>query len=826
MAFMAPGRFLYPNNSRFSREGRFILSTATALGLFTSCVTIAGETDSIHSIAQREVMRRQQQVVDANARMAEAIALSDKGEYQAAAKLLRETYLSLPNAPIAADARKRLLAAYADMSRAYAQQLLAQGRQKEAIEVLDAVLEEGMDPGNKEVTRLKRHAVDPDRYPPALSPEHIDRVKKVQSLLTLGGSAEDLGDHDKALSYYTDVLRIDPHNVTARREMEKVEAAKSQYYEGARDQARAHLFNVVSSQWEAAVPPSTDLTSMFTAAAGVDTNPANQRVQIERKLRELVIPRVEFVGATLEESMEYLRVTSRNVDPSGKGVSFVVNVDDTTKNRTLAINVQNIPLEELLRYITQMTSTSYRVDEHAVIISSLTEKSTNLITRKFHVPPDFIQKAEVSSTAPSDPFAPPAAGQASGMIKRMGAKEFLESRGVSFAQGGGASFTPSTSTLIVSTTADNMDLVQMLVDQALGNVVKQAKITVRMIEINEEAFRELGMDIAMGQGNLPGSDRIFASGGFNDATKAALPLTTGGLRGSGEIVGAPGIDELLRQTGDVQSGNSVSSSQFRLSGVFSDPQIELSLRALRNTKGVDIATVPSIVTKSGQKASIRSVREFPYPTEFDPPQIPQQVNSSSAGVVQLGVGGGIVAGQVSSTQGAPVVPSTPTAFEKKELGVILDVEPNISGDGRTIEIALSPNVVDFEGFIDYGEDITNSYGTTIQTLLNGVLTTQRPPSYVQKNDILQPVFKRTSTTTTVNIYDGSTVVFAGVLDERTTDIQDKVPVVGDIPLIGHLWQSKIKQVRKKCIMFYVTVDVIDPAGQRVNQPLPATAAVR
>lgn len=819
MAFMVRGRPLIPNTSRFTRGGIFVLLASA--GVFSVPWTgFAG--DSLQSIAQREIARRQQIVANADAQLAEADLLRSKGDHQGAAKVLLEAYQGLPKAPVAADARARVLAAYAEASCARAQELLKQGRQKEALEVLDAVLEDDLDPHNEAVLKLKRHAADPDRYPPALTPEHIAKVDKVKSLLTLAGSATDLGDYDKALGYYNEVLQNDKFNITARREMERVEQLRAQYFDSARDQTRAHLMNEVSSQWEKSVPPSVDLTNMFTAGGG-GTSPLGNRQKIERKLRELHLPRVEFAGATLDEIMEYLRVSSRNVDPEGKGVSFVVNVDDATKSRTLALSLQNMPIEELLRYITQMSGTAYRVDDNAVIIGSLSEKSTNLVSQKFRVPPDFIQKAEVSNAAPSDPFAQPAAGQPSQLMKRMGAKEFLESRGVTFPEGAGASFSPSTSTLIVRTTADSMDLVQMLVDQSLGNVTKQAKIAVRMVEINEEAFRELGFDVGVGQANLPGSNRIFASGGTNDVNKGPLPMMSNGLRGSGEIVGAPGIDELLRQAGDIQSGTSSSSSQFRLAGVFTDPQIDITLRNLQNTKGVDLATVPSIVTKSGQKAAIRVVREFPYPTEFDPPQIPQQVNSSSSGVALLGPNGVAISGQSTSSSGAPVVPSTPTAFEKKELGIVLEVEPNISGDGRTVELALSPNVTEFEGFIDYGEDITNTNGTIVQTLLNGVLSTTSPPSYVQKNDILQPVFKRTSTTTTVNVYDGSTIVFAGLLDERTTDVQDKVPVVGDIPLIGRLWQSKVKQVRKKAILFYVTVDVIDPAGQKVNQPAPVTA---
>ena len=68
------------------------------------------------------------------------------------------------------------------------------------------------------------------------------------------------------------------------------------------------------------------------------------------------------------------------------------------------------------------------------------------------------------------------------------------------------------------------------------------------------------------------------------------------------------------------------------------------------------------------------------------------------------------------------------------------------------------------------------------------------------------------------VWDGNTVVIGGLMSEKITDIQDKVPILGDIPLVGRLWQSKVKQTTKKCVLMFVTVKVIDPGGQRINLP--------
>jgi len=79
-----------------------------------------------------------------------------------------------------------------------------------------------------------------------------------------------------------------------------------------------------------------------------------------------------------------------------------------------------------------------------------------------------------------------------------------------------------------------------------------------------------------------------------------------------------------------------------------DPQFQVVIRALNQKKGVDLMSAPSVTTKSGQKATVEVVREFYYPTEFDPPQIPQQFGST---------GGQSLAGGGSSGGSFPVTPN-------------------------------------------------------------------------------------------------------------------------------------------------------------------------
>ncbi|NIP93253.1 MAG: hypothetical protein GWO24_07270, partial [Akkermansiaceae bacterium] len=70
--------------------------------------------------------------------------------------------------------------------------------------------------------QLREQIQDPIRYNPALTPEHVRDIDKVRRLLYEAQGFTDLGQFDRALAIYHEVLRIDPYNVAARRGMEGV----------------------------------------------------------------------------------------------------------------------------------------------------------------------------------------------------------------------------------------------------------------------------------------------------------------------------------------------------------------------------------------------------------------------------------------------------------------------------------------------------------------------------------------------------------------------------------------------------------------------------
>jgi type II secretory pathway component GspD/PulD (secretin) len=142
-----------------------------------------------------------------------------------------------------------------------------------------------------------------------------------------------------------------------------------------------------------------------------------------------------------------------------------------------------------------------------------------------------------------------------------------------------------------------------------------------------------------------------------------------------------------------------------------------------------------------------------------------------------------------------IVPYT----QQVELGPILDVVPYVLSDGYTINLTLIPSLTDFNQY-DTPPNIANVTGS-----LNVV---QLP--------VILPDFTIRQVVTTVNVWDNQTVVIGGLISSQVISTSDKVPVLGDIPLVGNLFQSNSKQEIKKNLMIFVTATIVDPSGNRVH----------
>ncbi len=495
----------------------------------------------------------------------------------------------------------------------------------------------------------------------------------------------------------------------------------------------------------------------------------------------------------------------------------------------ITLTLNQIPLGEALRYVANQAGLKVKVEPYAVSIIPISEQSNDLFTKEYRVPPGFLTStinSTVSALAQPAVSAVGGAAAATGrdtqestggrqLVGRETARDFLAAQGVVFPPGASANFLPQSSRLIVRNTQDNLELVDALVEQASVSGPKQVEIEAKFVEITQSNLKELGFDWLLGQFNI-GGQRVFGGGGTPGNAAAGNPVdfpfvspdgvpvgqfpVTSGNRSGRTAVAASAIDALLFGTG---GASALAPGIFGLSGVFTDPQFQVVVRALNQKKGVDLLSAPRVTTKSGQRALIEIVREFRYPTAFTEPRVPDIRGGSSSGT--------------GTTVSLPVVgPSTPSAFETRNTGVTLEVEPVVGPDGVTIDLNLVPQVVEFEGFINYGSPIR-----TVNPALVGILGF---PSTVLGNNsitltdnvINQPIFSSRKVTTSVSVWDGQTVVLGGLMREDVQKTEDRTPIIGDIPVVGRLFRSNAEQHVKRNLIIFVTARLINPGGQLVN----------
>lgn len=92
-----------------------------------------------------------------------------------------------------------------------------------------------------------------------------------------------------------------------------------------------------------------------------------------------------------------------------------------------------------------------------------------------------------------------------------------------------------------------------------------------------------------------------------------------------------------------------------------------------------------VVARSGEKATSEGISEFIYPTEYEPPELPSEVDLPDKD-------GGLSPEDIKALW-ALRTPATPTSFETRNLGSTLEVGPNIGERGRIIDLMLSPEIV-------------------------------------------------------------------------------------------------------------------------------------
>ena len=189
---------------------------------------------------------------------------------------------------------------------------------------------------------------------------------------------------------------------------------------------------------------------------------------------------------------------------------------------------------------------------------------------------------------------------------------------------------------------------------------------------------------------------------------------------------------------------------------FFRPDLDLgaTIQALEARGLVETLAEPNVLAENGQQASFLAGGQFPYP------------------VVQGGTTGG----------------TTAITIQFREFGVRLNFLPTITPRG-TIHLQVAPEV----SALDYANGITLQ-GFTV------------PGVSVRNVD------------TEVELGEGQSFAIGGLLDNRETETFSKIPLIGDIPILGKFFQSRNRNKTNTELMVIVTPQLVRPIP--AGQPLP------
>ncbi|MGC1903952.1 MAG: pilus assembly protein N-terminal domain-containing protein [Candidatus Acidiferrum sp.] len=186
-----------------------------------------------------------------------------------------------------------------------------------------------------------------------------------------------------------------------------------------------------------------------------------------------------------------------------------------------------------------------------------------------------------------------------------------------------------------------------------------------------------------------------------------------------------------------------------------DINLAATIKALQEQNVLEILAEPNLMTESGKDASFLAGGEFPFP------------------ILQSTGGTGGFAG---------------ITIQFKEFGVRLNFTPTLTPDGL-IHLKVKPEVSSL--------DFTNAL--TLQGFVIPALATNRVESDMSLND-------------------GQSFAIAGLMDNRVTEQMQKIPGIGDIPILGKLFQSKSLNRSKNELVVVVTPHIIHPLPTGQSTP--------
>ncbi|MBK8477547.1 MAG: secretin N-terminal domain-containing protein [Opitutaceae bacterium] len=160
-------------------------------------------------------------------------------------------------------------------------------------------------------------------------------------------------------------------------------------------------------------------------------------------------------------------------------------------------------------------------------------------------------------------------------------------------------------------------------------------------------------------------------------------------------------------------------------------------------------------------------------------------------VVRIGQDLPVFVTQITQSPGSPPVISTNESIQTITVGTVLSITPQISADGL---VTL---------------DITPAVSRLVRTETSATGNTNAPVIDIRQASSI------------VRVRDGATIIMGGLVQDSSTSTRRKVPLLGDIPLLGKAFTSTSKLAERTELIFFLTPRIINDAPTEASAPRPA-----
>nr|PZN75642.1 MAG: type IV pilus secretin PilQ [Pseudomonadota bacterium] len=448
-------------------------------------------------------------------------------------------------------------------------------------------------------------------------------------------------------------------------------------------------------------------------------------VQPMRRAAGVVEERRRYTGERLTlnfQDIETRAVLQLLADASGQNIV----VSDTVTG-SVTLRLQNVPWDQALDIVLRTKGLDKRQEDNVIIVAPADElaarEKADLAARK-----DIEELAPLRSEFLQVNYAK--ASDMANLIKSQGGS-LLSSRG-------SVAVDERTNTLLLQDTADRLADIRRLV-ATLDIPVRQVLIEARIVIVNDDFTRELGVRAGYTGIRRNGNDGVITTSGSAAATDTILSSALQNLQGSGSpfpVQVPTGAGAQNRYNVNLPVQNPAGRLAFMVLG--SDYIVDLELSAAQAEGRGRIISSPRIVTANQKEARIQQGVEIPY----------QESASSGATTVQF-----------------------------KEAVLELRVTPQITPDNRIIlDLNVKKDSV--------GQVLVTSGGVNVPSIDTREVSTQ------------------------VLVNDGHTVVLGGILETEERDDLNKVPYLGDVPVLGRLFKSTRKTNNKDELLIFVTPKIL------------------